>query len=103
MKPTYRKSWVQMWFFDFDVVRFDLRPLLQGQMRIAKLKNAYNFRNLQSLCLLLLLLQVCYVGDTLLTRNKANGMSLVSHSFNFNLFCLIGYNSLFKLVENGIN
>ena len=25
-----------------DVVRFDLGPLLQGQMRIAKLKNAYN-------------------------------------------------------------
>ena len=26
----------------FDVVRFDLGPLLQGQTRIAKLKNAYN-------------------------------------------------------------
>ena len=26
----------------FDVVRFDLEPLLQGQIRIAKLKNAYN-------------------------------------------------------------
>ena len=26
----------------FDVVIFDLGPLLQGQMRIAKLKNAYN-------------------------------------------------------------
>ena len=26
----------------FDVVRFDLWPLLQGQMRIAKLKSAYN-------------------------------------------------------------
>ena len=25
-----------------DVVRFDLRPLLQGQMRVAKLKNAYS-------------------------------------------------------------
>ena len=25
-----------------DVVRFDLRPLLQGQARIAKLKSAYN-------------------------------------------------------------
>ena len=24
-----------------DVVRFDLRPLLQGQARIAKLKSAY--------------------------------------------------------------
>ena len=26
----------------FDVVRFDLGPLLQGQMRRAKLKSAYN-------------------------------------------------------------
>ena len=26
----------------FDIVRFDLGPLLQGQMRIAKLKSAYN-------------------------------------------------------------
>ena len=26
----------------FDVVRFDLEPLLQCQMRIAKLKSAYN-------------------------------------------------------------
>ena len=26
----------------FGVVRFDLRPLLQGQSRIAKLKSAYN-------------------------------------------------------------
>ena len=25
-----------------DVIRFDLGPLLQGQMRIAKLKSAYN-------------------------------------------------------------
>ena len=26
----------------FDVVRFDLGPLLQGQMRMAKPKSAYN-------------------------------------------------------------
>ena len=26
----------------FGVVRFDLGPLLQGQMRIAKIKSAYN-------------------------------------------------------------
>ena len=26
----------------FDVVRFDLGPLLQGQTRIVKLKNAYH-------------------------------------------------------------
>ena len=43
-----------------DVVKFDHGPLLQGQTT-AKLKNAYNFRNLQLLCLLLLLLHVCYV------------------------------------------
>ena len=29
------------WDF-FDVVRFDLGPLLQGQKRIAKFKSAYN-------------------------------------------------------------
>ena len=34
----------------FDVVRFDLGPLLQGQMRIAIFKSAYNF---------LLVLEVC--------------------------------------------
>ena len=28
------------------VVRFDLGPLLQGQMRTGKLKSAYNFINL---------------------------------------------------------
>ena len=28
----------------FDVVGFDLGPCLQGQMRIAKLKSAYNSR-----------------------------------------------------------
>ena len=26
----------------YGVVRFDLRPLIQGQTRIAKLKSAYN-------------------------------------------------------------
>ena len=26
----------------FGVVRFDLRPLIQGETRIAKLKSAYN-------------------------------------------------------------
>ena len=28
------------------IVRFDLEPLLQGQMRIAKLKSAYNSLNI---------------------------------------------------------
>ena len=41
----------------FDVVKFDLGPLLQGQTT-AKLKNAYNSRILQPLRLLLLLLHV---------------------------------------------
>ena len=30
----------------FDVVRFDLGPLLQGRMRIAKPKSAYNSLNI---------------------------------------------------------
>ena len=38
-KQTYRKSWAGNLF---DVVLFDLGPLLQGQLRIAKLKIAYN-------------------------------------------------------------
>ena len=37
----------------FGVVTFDLGPLLQGQTKAAKLKSAYNFRNLQPLCVLL--------------------------------------------------
>ena len=37
MKSTYRKSRESS-----DVVRFDLGPLLQVQVRIAKLKSAYN-------------------------------------------------------------
>ena len=31
-----------MYWESFGMVRFDLGPLLQGQMRIAKLKSAYN-------------------------------------------------------------
>ena len=38
VKPTYWKSWAGN---HSDVVRFDLGPFLQGQMRIAKLKSAY--------------------------------------------------------------
>ena len=38
-KPTYRKSWAGN---SFGVVRFDLGLLLRGQLRIAKLKIAYN-------------------------------------------------------------
>ena len=34
-KPAYRKSWA-------GKVGFDLKPLLQGQMRTAKPKSAYN-------------------------------------------------------------
>ena len=39
VKPTDRKSWATK---SFDVVKYDLGPLLQGQMRIAKHKSAYN-------------------------------------------------------------
>ena len=35
----------------FGVVRFDLRPLLQGQTRIAKFKSAYNSLIIGSRCL----------------------------------------------------
>ena len=35
-----------MGFESFDVVRFDLGPLLQGQTRIAKLKSAFNSLNI---------------------------------------------------------
>ena len=34
--------WEIMCCESFDVVRFDLGPLLQGQTRIAKLESAYN-------------------------------------------------------------
>ena len=37
-KPTYRKSSAG----NLQVVGFDLGPLIQGQMRAAKLKSAYN-------------------------------------------------------------
>ena len=34
-----------------DVVRFDLGPLLQGQMRVAKLKHAFNSLIIEKCCL----------------------------------------------------
>ena len=37
-----------MGYESFDVVGFDPGPLLQGQMRIAKLKSAYNLLNIGS-------------------------------------------------------
>ena len=37
MKTTYRKTCWE----SFDVVRFDLGPLIQGQMMMPKLKSAY--------------------------------------------------------------
>ena len=49
----------------FDVVKFDLGPLLQGQTRIAKLKSAYNSR-------LLLVLEVCNVKPTYRTSWAGN-------------------------------
>ena len=35
----------------FDVVRFDLGPLLQGQMRVVKLKSAFNLLIIEKSCL----------------------------------------------------
>ena len=34
-----------------DVVRFDLGPLLQGQMRVAKVKSAFNLPIIEKCCL----------------------------------------------------
>ena len=34
-----------------DVVRFDLGPLLQGQMRVAKLISAFNLLIIEECCL----------------------------------------------------
>ena len=34
-----------------DVIRFDLGPLLQGQMRVAKLESAYNLLIIEKGCL----------------------------------------------------
>ena len=44
-----------------DVVKFDFGPPPSRLNEDRQIKNAYNFRNLQPLCLLLLLLHVCYV------------------------------------------
>ena len=33
-----------------DVVRFDLGPLLQGEMRVAKLKSAFNLLIIKKYC-----------------------------------------------------
>ena len=41
----------------FDVVRFDLGPLLQGQMMVAKLKSAYN---------LLIIEKMLFIFETIL-------------------------------------
>ena len=43
MKKTYRVSWAGNFPMLLD---FTLGPLLQGQMRIAKLKSAYNSLNI---------------------------------------------------------
>ena len=40
MKPTFRKSWAGNLLMWSDLT---LGPCLQGQMRIAKLKSAYNW------------------------------------------------------------
>ena len=42
-----------------DVVRFDLGPLLQGQMRVAKLKSAFNLLIIEKCCLSS---ELCYLA-----------------------------------------
>ena len=71
----------------FDVVTFDLGPLLQGQVRTAKLNNAYNLRNRQPLCLLLLLQQVCYVRGYTAGSQKSERHKF-SYGLNLNVFLL---------------
>ena len=43
--------WEIMRLKSSDVVRFDLGPLLQGQMRVAKLKSAFNLLIIEKCCL----------------------------------------------------
>ena len=46
VKTTYRKSWAA-----FDVVRLHFGPLLQGQIRVAKLKSAFSLLINEKCCL----------------------------------------------------
>ena len=50
----------------FDVVRFEIGHLLQGQMRVAKLKSAYNFLIIEKLCLSLKLCLLAFSGGYIL-------------------------------------
>ena len=49
-----------------DVVRFDLGPLLQGQMRVAKLKSAFNLLIIEKYCLSSKLCQLAISGGYIL-------------------------------------
>ena len=72
MESTCRKSWaanLQMWS---DLT---LGPLLQSQIRIAKLKSAYNLLIIEKCCLSLKLCQLAFSGGYIL--HLATDASLV--------------------------
>ena len=48
------------------VVRFDLGPLLQGQMRVAKLKSAFNLLIIEKCCLSSKLCELAFSGGYIL-------------------------------------
>ena len=59
----------------FDVIRFDLGPLLQGQTRIAKLKSAYDSLIIEKCCLSSKLYKLAFSGGYIL--HLATDASLV--------------------------
>ena len=58
-----------------NLVRFDLGPLLQGQMRVAKLKSAFNLFIIEKCCLSCKLCQLAFSGGYIL--HLATYVSLV--------------------------
>ena len=61
----------------FDVVRFDLGPLLQGQTRIAKLKSAYNSLIIESFDVVRFDLGPLLQGYTRIAKLKSAYNSLI--------------------------
>ena len=59
----------------FDVVRLHLGPLLQGQIRVAKLKSAFNLLINEKCCLSPKLCQLAFVGGYI--QHLATDASLV--------------------------
>ena len=58
-----------------DAVRFDIGPLFQGQMRVAKLKSVYNLLIIEKCSLSLKLYQLAFSGGYIL--HLATDASLV--------------------------